>query len=267
MPRSRQRVFACMGVGLALGFFAPAVAHAADANPGSASTDDLEPLPAPTDSSVSRTQPPNGESAGQRGPSDYAALPAPVPPPYVYIPRDPPHTYKWGLNLYLGGLILEEVRHFDASMGVLGLGVRFRPVRGFAIEASGELGGGYDTRDLRRRETSASLSALVYLNPRDMAQIYLTAGAAWSRARITDVRYGVFEPVGEDMYHHVGGIFGGGVEFRVAKAIAINTDLRGFYRGAVDSDVTLNPGLTGVRGVTTDRSTGAILRGGLTFYW
>jgi hypothetical protein len=65
--------------------------------------------------------------------------PREAPTVYQYTPRPPgritPHR-EWGLNLHLAGIALGSGRSGDAGMGLIGLGLRFRPVPAFALEAN-----------------------------------------------------------------------------------------------------------------------------------
>lgn len=265
---------------------APSVAHAQDANcpPGSWFCADTPPSP---------TTPPAGAQPAQptapAQPAAPAAQPAPPPPVVVYQPppppvivvpaREAPATYhytprprlphrEWGLNLHLGGIALGKGRNGDAAMGLIGLGLRYRPVPGFALEANIDVAGGTDYNGYRRTETMGTMNALVFLNPKSRAQFYLLGGIGVSSARVGG-GYSYYDSNFYDYdrkYTYFGGQGGLGIEIRLTRVVALNFDVRGFVRSRIDNRGApefVDPNT----GRTTNTSGGAIVNGGITFYF
>jgi len=155
--------------------------------------------------------------------------------------------------------------HDDSGMGLAGVGLRFRPVPIFALEADLDFTGGRDYNDFRRYETGLSLNGLIFLNPRDMTQVYLVGGFGWSNARVTDDRTSPYMDY-QYRYNYFGVQGGIGLEFRLSRIVALNVDVRGIYRGRVDSDRNTHPEVDS-NGRTINSSGAGVLQGGLTFYW
>ena len=57
------------------------------------------------------------------------------------------------------------------------------------------------------------------------------------------------------------------MEFRVSRALALNLDVRGIIRGRTDSYAKTQPEFTDSQGRTTNTSGGAVVTGGMTFYF
>ncbi len=256
-------------------FLAPRVASAQDANgncpPGSWFCADAPPPAAPP-----ALPPPDAQPAQPAQP----APPPPVvvyqpPPPVVVVPRDPPKTYEyhprpriphreWGLNLHLGGIIIGGRQNSDVGMGLVGLGLRFRPAPSLALDLNVDVAGGKDYNGLRRTETMGTVNALLFLNPRSRAQLYLLGGLGISGARVSsDSQLGLY--TGDTRYMYVGGQGGIGLEVRVSRVVALNFDVRGFVRTRTDSGRT--PEFIDSTGRTTNTSGGGLLTGGITFYF
>jgi hypothetical protein len=149
-------------------------------------------------------------------------------------------------------------------MALVGLGLRFRPIPAFAVEADLDFAGGRDYNGFRRKETALGFNGLVFLNPRSKTQVYLLGGFGWSDASAVDDR-GNREV--EYSYGYFGGTAGIGLEFRLSKVVALNFDLRGFIRGRVDGNKRHYAEFTDGDGRTTNTSGGGLFQGGLTFYW
>jgi hypothetical protein len=153
----------------------------------------------------------------------------------------------------------------DASMGGIGASLRFRPNPRFAVDLGIDVLGGTDANGYKRTETPFTVVGLLYLNPRSVAQVYLLGGFGLSTARVerTDSSGYQFN----ERYSYFGGIFGAGMEFRVARKIALNFDVRGFVRSRTDDGASSNPEFTASDGRTTNSSGGALFTGGITFYF
>lgn len=180
----------------------------------------------------------------------------PVPPPVERHRRS-----EWGINLH-GEAASIGHGSGNASMGGMGLGLRFKPTRRFGIEGDLDFVGGHDYQDDNRFETAVTFNGLFYLNPQSRAQFYLLAGFGWSSAHVTsdtsplDATYGYF-----------GGQAGGGLELRLSHTIALNVDLRGFIRARTDQAAQQNPEFTSADGRTTNTSGGGLVTAGLTIYF
>lgn len=259
-------VFACA-------LAAPSVARAEepkkDCEPGSwfcGGTQDLEPLPAekPADAAPAEAAPAPPVVVYQPPPTVVVQA-REAPPPYKYVPRKPPKKQEWGLNLHLGGTMMGQGRDGNAGMGLAGLGLRFRPIPQAAIEADLDFAGGRDYNGFRRGESAFSLSGLIFLNPKNVTQVYFLGGFGWSGARAVDDRAG-YDTV-EYHYGYFGVQAGVGLEFRLSRAVALNVDLRGLLRGRVDEQRHRYPEFVSADGRSTNGSGAGLLQGGMTVYW
>ena len=150
-----------------------------------------------------------------------------------------------------------------ASMNGFGFALRFRPLRHFALEVSGDLVGGTDYQGYGRWEMPFSFSGMMYVNPRNATQLYFLAGLGWSAASVEASKS---RPAKQ--YAYFGGHFGVGLEFRVTHLVSINTDLIGFARNRVDSGAADDPEFIDPEtGAVTNNSGGGVLRAGVTLYW
>jgi hypothetical protein len=195
---------------------------------------------------------------------------APPPPVYYYRPHQAvlPTKSEWGLNLHVEGAALghSDYATHDSGMGGVGFGLRYKPVPRFGLEADVDFLGGRDYNGFARDETSVTLNALVFLNPKSRAQVYLLAGLGWAGAHVTDDSLGYTSH--SDDYSYFGGQGGIGIEFRVAKHFALNLDALGFIRERIDGAADQSPEFTDPStGQTTNTSAGALFRGGMTFYF
>ena len=256
------------------------LAHAQDANcpPGSWFCADAPPTPPPTPAQPATPVAPAAQPAPAPPPPVVVYQP---PPPVVIVPRDPPQIYhysprprmphrEWGLNLHLAGIAMGSGRSGDAGMGLIGLGLRYRPVPAFAIEGNIDVAGGTDYNGFRRTETMGSMNALVFLNPKSRAQFYLLGGIGVSGARVSNdgggPQYANFYGSGDRKYTYFGGQGGAGIEIRLTRVVALNFDVRGFVRSRVDGrggPEFIDPN----SGRTTNTSGGALVNGGITFYF
>lgn len=258
-------------------FFVPATAFAQDAKkdcePGSwfcgetqPPSKDLQPLPDSKGEPAKTERPPPPVVVYQPPPPTVVVQARDAPPAYYYVPRKAPPKKEWGLNLHLGGATMGRGADGNSGMALVGLGLRFRPAPAAAIEADLDFAGGRDYNGYRRNETAFTLNGLIFLNPKNKAQVYLLGGFGWSGARAVDDRRGYDEV--EYKYGYFGVQAGVGIEFRLSKAVALNFDVRGLVRGRVDDSrhrypEFVDPGT----GRSTNTSGAGIFQGGLTFYW
>jgi hypothetical protein len=181
------------------------------------------------------------------------------PPMYVYHPREQwPRNNEWGLNLRLEGAAIPH----GGGMGGAGFGLRYKPVPAFGIETNVDFLGGTDYNGFHRDETAFTVNGLFFLNPRSRTQVYLLAGFGWSSASVDDGQGDHFS------YSYFGGQAGLGLEFRLSKHFALNTDVRGFIRSRTDSGASSAPEFTNpATGATTNTSDGVLFTGGMTLYF
>jgi len=213
---------------------------------------------------------------------------APPPPPPVYVLRAPPsralppppppprqHWRRWGLNLRLEGVMMDDRQHKTSGMGGAGISLRARPVPHFAIDFGLDAIGGRDYQGNSRSEVPFTINAMVYANPRNIVQFYMLGGLGWSSARVeydftpSPMTGGsmVEHPYRVEHYSYFGGQLGAGLEIRLSQPISLNIDLIGFVRGRTDSAAKSHPEFTDENGRTTNSSGGGLFRAGLTFYW
>ncbi len=193
--------------------------------------------------------------------------PAPPPPPPVWH-----HDTKWGLNLRVEGMTFghNEKAAQDSGMGGLGLSLRYRPIPHFAFDVGVDMLGGTDYNGFQRTETPFTVSGMIFLNPRSPVQLYLLGGMNFSRAKVTSDFASPLLAAKEDgtfqaEYTYFGGQAGAGLEFRLARHVALNVDVIGFMRKRTDDGRV--PEFSDPEKGTTNSSGGALLRGGLTFWW
>lgn len=206
-----------------------------------------------------------------------------LPPRVTTAPPDPPPRAKkrrlqrhrrWGMNLRVDGVLMPRFNddvNADSGMAGLGMSLRYRPTPAFAIDMSADFLGGIDSNGYERQELPLGLTAMLYVNPRSIAQFYLMAGMHWSFARVHADR-----PIADhlaggnyDEYVYFGGQGGMGLEFRVAPLVGINLDGLAFVRTRTDDDrggrypefVDLE------RGEASNTSVAGMLRAGVTFWW
>lgn len=199
-----------------------------------------------------------------------------APPPPVQR-RWRPH---WGLNLRLEGVSLgasaydangDEIDRPDDRAGMWGLGasLRYRFVPSFALDFGLDLLKGRDYHGFERTENALSASMLWFVNPRSAVQFYLLGGFSSSAARVS-VPWPQEEGYGADLerYSYFGAQLGMGLEFRITRRYSLNTDVVGFVRGRTDAAASARPEyVSPVTGQTTNTSSAALFRGGMTFYW
>jgi opacity protein-like surface antigen len=260
------------------------------------SSQTLQPLPDPDEAAPSSDAPPPPPPppvTRRRPPRPSAPPPVVVyqppapsvlmrpdePPPYEYAhpvhrgPNWPAH--EWGLNVHFEGALIGNGTQGNASMGGVGGGLRFKPIRSFGLEADLDFAGGdHDYQGDKRSETAFMLNGLFFLNPRSHAQIYLLAGFGWSGAHVTCDSCST--PLDRN-YDYFGGQVGAGLELRLGRVVAFNADIRGFIRGRTDSlaqsqpefdspaGCSTNPSFTG-QCRTTNTSGGGLLTAGMTRY-
>jgi hypothetical protein len=201
----------------------------------------------------------------QPPPPTVVVQPRDAPPAYYYVPRQAPPKKEWGLNLHLGGLMMGKGRDDNAGMGMVGLGLRYRPLPQAAIEGDLDFAAGRDYNGFRRNETALTFNGLIFVNPKSVTQVYFLGGFGWSGAHAVDDRQGYDKA--EYSYGYFGVQGGIGLEFRLSKVAAINIDLRGMVRGRVDDNKRDYPEFTSADGKSTNTSGAGLLTAGLTFYW
>jgi Outer membrane protein beta-barrel domain len=172
------------------------------------------------------------------------------------------------LNLHLAAAAIGRGAARDAGMGGGGLGVRFKPMRRFGIEADADYYGGTDYSGNTRNEEAFTLNGLLFINPRSRAQAYLVAGLGFSTAHVScDPSAGCAGGAFDAQYGYFGGQTGAGFELRLGRTLALNADLRGFLRTRIDSGAQSQPEFVDAFGHTSNTSAGALFTAGMTFYF
>lgn len=188
------------------------------------------------------------------------------PPPRKYSPppRRRPHN-EWGFNMRLQSALMENDKRpaaDGAGMGGLGFSLRARPTGHFAIDFGLDFLGGRDFNGNRRSEIPFSVNAMLFINPKDRAQLYFLGGMGWSSAHVERADETIAK------YSYFGFQTGVGLEYRATRNLALNLDLIGFVRGRTDRQAAYDPEFVDpATGRTTNTSGGGLFRGGLTVYW
>jgi hypothetical protein len=202
----------------------------------------------------------------------------PVAPPPPVRQAPPPRWHsEFGVNLRVEGVALGHPNGaaFNAGLGGVGLSLRYRPTPHFAFDLGVDLLAGNDYNGFERTEIPVSLGGILYLNPRSRVQFYLEGGAHFSRAQVrSDQPSQLLHPVdgGQygETYTYFGGQGGGGFEFRLSRRLALNLDSVGFFRkrvGEMQAPEFIEVKNGVATGRTSNTSAGALIRGGLTFWW
>jgi hypothetical protein len=195
----------------------------------------------------------------------------PPPPAARHKPRWRPEV---GLDLRVEGLVLGRSSGAarTAGMGGLGLSLRYRPIPHFAFDLGADVLAGHDYNGFQRIEIPVGLNGLIYFNPRSRVQFYLMGGAHISRAEVKSdfpARQLSLSADGTEYgatYTYFGGQGGGGLEFRLSKRFALHLDVLGFVRKRID-DGKVPEFIDYETGRTTNTSGGALIRGGVNFWW
>lgn len=250
--------------------------------PAAAAPQPLPPAPPPRSRGA---QQPRAGARAQPPVVVYQPLPSarPVyvlPPPGLVRPVPPPPPKRvlaptrWGLNLRVEGIAMagRSRASGDAGMGGLGVSFRFRPVPAFAIDAGLDVLGGRDYNGFVRTELPLSLSGILYVNPKSRVQFYLIAGLDGSFAEVRSSRPSpllsndYYDGDYHAEYTYFGGHGGLGLEFRLARHVALDLDGMAFVRSRTDDGPA--PEFFDPRtGRTTNTSGGGIFRFGVTFWW
>jgi hypothetical protein len=207
------------------------------------------------------------------GPGYGYGRPARVAPPPPAAPK-PRWQSEFGLNLRVEGVALGHTSGLGASAGMGGVGVslRYRPVPAFAFDLGADVLAGNDYNGFQRVEVPISLNGILYLNPKSRVQLYLEGGAHISRAQVrSDFAAPQLHLMDDGSqyganYTYFGGQGGGGLEFRLSRHTALNLDVLGFVRKRID-DGRAPEFIDPETNRTTNTSGGALIRGGLTFWW
>lgn len=198
----------------------------------------------------------------QPGPQVYVQQPGLQP----LAPAQPPPA-RWGLHAELGAMGTGGI-----AMGGGAVAFRMRPSSWFALDLSIGSYGGSDFDGNARVEVPLTANALFFVNPQHRLQLYLLAGLGASYAQVDTTAY---DPILHGHYgyssyttdySYFGGQLGIGLEWRLSRGFALNTDVRGFVRGRTDGGST--PEFTDPdTGATTNTSGGAYWTLGATLYW
>lgn len=182
------------------------------------------------------------------------------PPTVVVVkhkPAEPPsppkeRERKLGLHFDVGGTFGPQV-----SMGGFTGALRFRPTEHVGIDLGSGYFAGNDYEGLSRTEVPITANVFFFLNPQHKFQFYFVLGPGLSFGKVD-----LFDETRRMI--HVGGQGGFGAELRLARAFALNADVRGVIRHRVDDDPRPEF-FDGTRGTNT--SAGALVTFGATFYF
>lgn len=252
---------------------APAAAGAPQAAPTPAKADPapagggaLAPLPEAKESKApGETAPPIGDGSASDGRASDATGARTPPARYVYVPREAKPKSEIGVNLHLGGLPIVSSRAHGAGMTVLGAGLRFRPIPELAIQPDFDLAIGSDAANRSRSELGFALNGLLFVNPKNKAQLYFLAGLGTQVAQVNGGDSA--GPAPSVTYSYLSAQGGMGVEFRLSKVVALGLDVRGIVRTRVDDRAETTYEFTSTTGQRTNTSGGVLFSGGITFYF
>lgn len=217
--------------------------------------DEIEPAPPPR---RPRARPAPRRRPPPPPPGRVRAYPGEPPPPR---PRKhaPPQL---GLQFRFQSALMDARRSPEAKMIGMGLSLRPRPTPSFALDIGFDALTGTDYNGDPRSEGALSFSPMVFLNPKDKAQVYLLAGFGFAGATV-DL------PDGNIAHYSYAGVHGGvGLEVRLSPTVALDFDLLGFVRGRVDDEAARTPEFVDWEtGRVTNTSGGGLARMGVAFYW
>ncbi len=197
------------------------------------------------------------------------------PPPYeLGRPPRPLNTPRQsGVSAHFEGAAMGSGADSRAGMGGLGLAMRYRPTPHLALESGFDFVGGHGYAGDTRNETAFTVNGLLFLNPRSRWQFYLLAGLGWSWAHSVCDSPGAscagnnFTGPVDSHYSYFGAQAGGGLEYRLSRAIALNVDMRFFVRGRTDGSSQSKPEFTNAEGQSTNTSGGVLFTAGGTLYF
>ena len=197
--------------------------------------------------------------------------------PHAFTTSPPAPKERWrpefGLNLRVEGMAIGHPHGgaSNAGMGGAGVSLRYRPVPHFAFDVGVDFIAGSDYNGFQRTELPVSLNGIFYVNPKSRVQLYFEGGANISHADVRSEVASILlaERDGNQYgtsYTYFGGQGGGGLEFRLSRRVALHLDALGFLRKRIDGGA-LPEFVDRQSGQTTNRSGGALIRGGLVFWW
>ena len=160
---------------------------------------------------------------------------------------------RWGVHGEIGAMAMDNV-----AMGGGSVALRFRPSPWFALDVGIGSYAGSDHNNDDRVEVPFTANGLFFVNPQNRLQLYILGGLGASYAHVDSFGIGSgFDSFFGRDFTYFGGQAGVGLEWRVGRNFALNTDLRGFIRTRTDGGET--PEFISATGQTTDTSGG--------FYW
>lgn len=181
----------------------------------------------------------------------------PLPPVQLREPR-------WGVHGEIGAMTSNRIAMVGGTVAF-----RMRPSPWFAVDLGIGTYGGIDYDGNDRVEIPLTANALFFVNPQSRLQFYFLAGVGLSYAHVDSLGFsgtGGFDDVFGRDFSYAGGQLGIGLEWRLGRHFALNTDLRGFIRSRTDDSSTpefVDP----ATGATTNTSGGVYWTGGATIYW
>jgi hypothetical protein len=209
----------------------------------------------------------------------YPQYPAYQPPPAVYYQPAAPRAYYqrepyWGASRLGIDLRVDGAAGFGANrfqdaygMGGAGIGLRYRATPHFGVELGMDVVGGRDYNDNKRLEVSGNLGGLLFVNPRSRVQLYFSGGVLvdHSKASLAANTSSNALQASQEIYDHVGGYAGLGLEMFATRHLSFHLDARGVVRQNVSDGA---PEFTEAgTGRTTNTSGGVVGQAGMVFYF
>jgi hypothetical protein len=230
----------------------------------------LAPLPPPYVGSAPAPSSGDGdgdaEAASSTPESDGPLPPVPSSAPMYYAPVPPPYRFRhrreWALQLRAEAVGMGRDAAPGSGMGGLGVSLRPRPTPHFAVDFGLDFLGGHDFYAERRSEVAFSVNPMFFLNPGHPVQVYLLGGINFSGAEVEHADQS------KSRYRYIGLDAGIGLEFRLARHVALDADLVAFARRRTDRAAHDSPEFVDpVTGRTSNSSGGGLARVGLAYYW
>lgn len=181
--------------------------------------------------------------------------------------QDPDYEQKPEIGISLEGY--RSGTGVVSGPGMMGgyLGMHGRLGRRVALGFGLDQGYGEDASGYKRFDIGWNLPKLyLYLNPSSKSQLYVTTGL--------DMRVSHFEDNGQKVvpagtnwgFFYMGSFFGGGLEQRIDKSMALRVEARWFMRGRASGQAQSEPALDPAFSKDTLSERGASLSLGLTFF-
>ncbi len=149
-----------------------------------------------------------------------------VHPQYHIIRPVPHYPLRWSLGLYTTGVSTDQKLGDDlVLLGGMGANLRYRGYRwGVEVAADG-IGGSFADGHVKRFSVPVQISALLYLIPEGVINLYLVGGGRI----VPNVIHWDYPELQEDQHFTEFGLHGGlGVDINLGRYFSLNGDLRAF---------------------------------------